>query len=203
MEKYLQDIEQLVELIKKNDDKFKTKGNELLNKLNQENKTREVQYSIILLNFILNNFTLRNLQYDNLQKEEVEKFKKLIQITSSTPYPNISTHILCLKNKKREIDLLVDGLISIYKEYQIEYINKFYSKITLANLQSILGKEIVNEEFIKSRNWKLNKNVVEIENKPSQNIDAETAMRTVQFLGKMNTELSKIIKGNLLIDLKI
>ena len=203
MEKFLQDIEKLVDLIKTNDKSFITNAKELLNKLKAEKMTKEVQYSIILINFILNNFTLRNIQYDKLSTEELEKFKKIIQITSSTPYPNISTHILCLKNKKKEIDTLVDGLMIIYKEYQIEYISKFYSKITLSNLETILGKEVVNEEFIKSKNWKLNKKNVEIQSKPNQKMDAETAMKTIQFLGKMNTELSKIIKANLSIDPKV
>ena len=203
MEKFLQDIEKLVDLIKTNDKSFITNAKELLNKLKAEKMTKEVQYSIILINFILNNFTLRNIQYDKLSTEELEKFKKIIQITSSTPYPNISTHILCLKNKKKEIDTLVDGLMIIYKEYQIEYISKFYSKITLSNLETILGKEVVNEEFIKSKNWKLNKKNVEIQSKPIQKMDAETAMKTIQFLGKMNTELSKIIKANLSIDPKV
>ncbi len=203
MEKFLQDIEKLVDLIKTNDKSFITNAKELLNKLKAEKMTKEVQYSIILINFILNNFTLRNIQYDKLSTEELEKFKKIIQITSSTPYPNISTHILCLKNKKKEIDTLVDGLMIIYKEYQIEYISKFYSKITLSNLETILGKEVVNEEFIKSKNWKLNKKNVEIQSKPIQKMDAETAMKTIQFLGKMNTQLSKIIKANLSIDPKV
>ena len=202
MEKYLQDIEKLVDSIKKNDKSYVTNGKELLNKLKAEKMTKEIQYSIILINFILNNFTLRNIQYDKLPTEDLEKFKKIIQITSSTPYPNISTHILCLKNKKKEIDTLVDGLMIIYKEYQIEYINKFYSKITLPNLETILGKEVVNKEFIKSRNWKLNNTNVEIQSKPNQKMDAETAMSTIQFIGKMNTELSKIIKANLSIDPK-
>ena len=103
MEKYLQDIEKLVDLIKKENDEYKKKAKELIDKLNTEKKTMEKKYSIIILNFILNNITLRNIQYDKLSKEDLEKFKKIIQITSSTPYPNISTHILSLKKKKKKL----------------------------------------------------------------------------------------------------
>ena len=203
MNKYSQDIEILVDLIKKENDEYKKKAKELIDKLNTEKKTMEIQYSIIILNFILNNITLRNIQYDQLSKEDLEIFKKIIQMTSSTPYPKITKHILSLKKKKKNIDLLVDGLLIVYKQFQIEFINKFYSKITLSHLESLLDKEFVNEQLKKNKNWILEKNNVIIQNKPNNNIDAGTVMRSIQFLGQMNTELSKIIKANLLLETKL
>ena len=203
MNKYSQDIEILVDLIKKENDEYKKKAKELIDKLNTEKKTMEIQYSIIILSFILNNITLRNIQYDQLSKDDLEIFKKIIQMTASTPYPKITKHILSLKKKKKNIDLLVDGLLIVYKQFQIEFINKFYSKITLSHLESLLDKEFVNEQLKKNKNWTLEKNNVIIQNKPNNNIDAGTVMRSIQFLGQMNTELSKIIKANLLLETKL
>jgi hypothetical protein len=91
----------------------------------------------------------------------------------------------------------------VYKQFQIEFINKFYSKITLSHLESLLDKEFVNEQLKKNKNWTLEKNNVIIQNKPNNNIDAGTVMRSIQFLGQMNTELSKIIKANLLLETKL
>ena len=91
----------------------------------------------------------------------------------------------------------------VYKQFQIEFINKFYSKITLSHLESLLDKEFVNEQLKKNKNWILEKNNVIIQNKPNNNIDAGTVMRSIQFLGQMNTELSKIIKANLLLETKL
>ena len=91
----------------------------------------------------------------------------------------------------------------VYKQFQIEFINKFYSKITLSHLESLLDKEFVNEQLKKNKNWILEKNNVKIQNKPNNNIDAGTVMRSIQFLGQMNTELSKIIKANLLLETKL
>ena len=158
---------------------------------------------MVLLNFILNNYSLREIQ-TNCLKDDLEKFKKIVQLTSTTPYPNITSYLLSLKMKKPLIDSLVDGVILTYKEYQIEYISKFYSKITKQNLEQILGKETVTEEFLKSKGWKAVQNYVLIENKSKEeNMNVARAMNTIQFIGEMNTQLTKIIKANSLLDTKI
>ena len=203
MEKYSKDIENLLTLIKNKNQQFKVLANDLLDKIYEEQKNKENQYAMVLLNFILNNYSLREIQ-TNCLKDDLEKFKKIVQLTSTTPYPNITQYLLSLKMKKPLIDSLVDGVILTYKEYQIEYITKFYSKITKQNLEQILGKETVTEEFLKSKGWKAVQNYVLIENKSKEeNMNVARAMNTIQFIGEMNTQLTKIIKANSLLDTKI
>lgn len=203
MEKYSKDIENLLTLIKNKNQQFKVLANDLLDKIYEEQKNKENQYAMVLLNFILNNYSLREIQ-TNCLKDDLEKFKKIVQLTSTTPYPNITSYLLSLKMKKPLIDSLVDGVILTYKEYQIEYISKFYSKITKQNLEQILGKETVTEEFLKSKGWKAVQNYVLIENKSKEeNMNVARAMNTIQFIGEMNTQLTKIIKANSLLDTKI
>lgn len=203
MEKYSKDIENLLTLIKNKNQQFKVLANDLLDKIYEEQKNKENQYAMVLLNFILNNYSLREIQ-TNCLKDDLEKFKKIVQLTSTTPYPNITSYLLSLKMKKPLIDSLVDGVILTYKEYQIEYITKFYSKITKQNLEQILGKETVTEEFLKSKGWKAVQNYVLIENKSKEeNMNVARAMNTIQFIGEMNTQLTKIIKANSLLDTKI
>ena len=203
MEKYSKDIENLLTLIKNKNQQFKVLANDLLDKIYEEQKNKDNQYAMVLLNFILNNYSLREIQ-TNCLKDDLEKFKKIVQLTSTTPYPNITSHLLSLKMKKPLIDSLVDGVILTYKEYQIEYISKFYSKITKQNLELILGKETVTEEFLKSKGWKAVQNYVLIENKSKEeNMNVARAMNTIQFIGEMNTQLTKIIKANSLLDTKI
>ena len=203
MEKYSKDIENLLTLIKNKNQQFKVLANDLLDKIYEEQKNKENQYAMVLLNFILNNYSLREIQ-TNCLKDDLDKFKKIVQLTSTTPYPNITQYLLSLKMKKPLIDSLVDGVILTYKEYQIEYISKFYSKITKQNLELILGKETVTEEFLKSKGWKPVQNYVLIENKSKEeNMNVARAMNTIQFIGEMNTQLTKIIKANSLLDTKI
>lgn len=203
MEKYSKDIENLLTLIKNKNQQFKVLANDLLDKIYEEQKNKENQYAMVLLNFILNNYSLREIQ-TNCLKDDLDKFKKIVQLTSTTPYPNITQYLLSLKMKKPLIDSLVDGVILTYKEYQIEYISKFYSKITKQNLEQILGKETVTEEFLKSKGWKAVQNYVLIENKSKEeNMNVARAMNTIQFIGEMNTQLTKIIKANSLLDTKI
>ena len=203
MEKYSKDIENLLTLIKNKNQQFKVLANDLLDKIYEEQKNKDNQYAMVLLNFILNNYSLREIQ-TNCLKDDLEKFKKIVQLTSTTPYPNITSYLLSLKMKKPLIDSLVDGVILTYKEYQIEYISKFYSKITKQNLELILGKETVTEEFLKSKGWKAVQNYVLIENKSKEeNMNVARAMNTIQFIGEMNTQLTKIIKANSLLDTKI
>ena len=203
MEKYSKDIENLLTLIKNKNQQFKVLANDLLDKIYEEQKNKDNQYAMVLLNFILNNYSLREIQ-TNCLKDDLEKFKKIVQLTSTTPYPNITSYLLSLKMKKPLIDSLVDGVILTYKEYQIEYISKFYSKITKQNLELILGKETVTEEFLKSKGWKPVQNYVLIENKSKEeNMNVARAMNTIQFIGEMNTQLTKIIKANSLLDTKI
>ena len=203
MEKYSKDIENLLTLIKNKNQQFKVLANDLLDKIYEEQKNKENQYAMVLLNFILNNYSLREIQ-TNCLKDDLDKFKRIVQLTSTTPYPNITQYLLSLKMKKPLIDSLVDGVILTYKEYQIEYISKFYSKITKQNLEQILGKETVTEEFLKSKGWKAVQNYVLIENKSKEeNMNVARAMNTIQFIGEMNTQLTKIIKANSLLDTKI
>ena len=203
MEKYSKDIENLLTLIKNKNQQFKVLANDLLDKIYEEQKNKDNQYAMVLLNFILNNYSLREIQ-TNCLKDDLDKFKKIVQLTSTTPYPNITSYLLSLKMKKPLIDSLVDGVILTYKEYQIEYISKFYSKITKQNLEQILGKETVTEEFLKSKGWKAVQNYVLIENKSKEeNMNVARAMNTIQFIGEMNTQLTKIIKANSLLDTKI
>jgi hypothetical protein len=203
MEKYSKDIENLLNLIKNKNQQFKVLANDLLDKIYEEQKNKDNQYAMVLLNFILNNYSLREIQ-TNCLKDDLDKFKRIVQLTSTTPYPNITQYLLSLKMKKPLIDSLVDGVILTYKEYQIEYISKFYSKITKQNLEQILGKETVTEEFLKSKNWKPVQNYVLIENNSKEeNMNVARAMNTIQFIGEMNTQLTKIIKANSLLDTKI
>ena len=203
MEKYSKDIENLLTLIKNKNQQFKVLANDLLDKIYEEQKNKDNQYAMVLLNFILNNYSLREIQ-TNCLKDDLDKFKRIVQLTSTTPYPNITQYLLSLKMKKPLIDSLVDGVILTYKEYQIEYISKFYSKITKQNLEQILGKETVTEEFLKSKGWKAVQNYVLIENKSKEeNMNVARAMNTIQFIGEMNTQLTKIIKANSLLDTKI
>jgi hypothetical protein len=203
MEKYSKDIENLLTLIKNKNQQFKVLANDLLDKIYEEQKNKDNQYAMVLLNFILNNYSLREIQ-TNCLKDDLDKFKKIVQLTSTTPYPNITQYLLSLKMKKPLIDSLVDGVILTYKEYQIEYISKFYSKITKQNLELILGKETVTEEFLKSKGWKPVQNYVLIENKSKEeNMNVARAMNTIQFIGEMNTQLTKIIKANSLLDTKL
>lgn len=80
---------------------------------------------------------------------------------------------------------------------QISMVEKFYTKIYMSHLVEILGKENVTDAFLKEKGWKKEKDYVVIVNKSDCNkFNAKQAMKDLEFLGKMNVQLDKIVQAH-------
>ena len=76
-------------------------------------------------------------------------------------------------------------------------IEKFYTKIYMSHLVELLGKENVTDAFLKEKGWKKEKDYVVIVNKSDCNkFSAKQAMKDLEFLGKMNVQLDKIVQAH-------
>ena len=77
---------------------------------------------------------------------------------------------------------------------KISMVEKLYTKIYMSHLTEILGKDTVTDAFLKQKGWK---NYVIIENKSDCNkFSAKQAMKDLEFLGKMNVQLDKIVQAH-------
>ena len=80
---------------------------------------------------------------------------------------------------------------------QISMIEKFYTKTYMSHLVELLGKENVTDAFLKEKGWKKEKDYVVIVNKSDCNkFSAKQAMKDLEFLGKMNVQLDKIVQAH-------
>ena len=80
---------------------------------------------------------------------------------------------------------------------KISMVEKFYTKIYMSHLTEILGKDTVTDAFLKQKGWKKEKDYVIIVNKSDCNkFSAKQAMKDLEFLGKMNVQIDKIVQAH-------
>jgi hypothetical protein len=204
----------ILEKISSNDSSFKFITNELkkiLKKVETKeiNEIQEINFSLILLNFIEGNISTIGLNYTIFDKKIKDAIKKIVVQFSENPFCNINKELKILFEFQNESVLnLIKAFEISYKNGQINFIQKAYKKIKFDNLLNILGKNVVNNEFLEKNGWKLDSKFVVIndgKNKKNNisnnnNIDVIQAINDIKFIGETNIKLDKFIQGNLLIE---
>lgn len=168
-----------------------------------EQQTNESQICLVLLNFISNNFSLLTLKTNHIKKKELSILQNISYACHQNAYPNIYNELRSLSQDNKYIADLIKSTINVYKMLQLNYIEKFYSKITVNHLTELIGKEVSFEspKFLAEHGWKKEKDYIIIEGKENQRakFNSKEAMSNLEFLGKMNTALDKITQANILI----
>lgn len=168
-----------------------------------DHQTNESQICLVLLNFISNNFSLLSLKTNHINKKDLSILQNISYSYYQNPYPNIYTELRSLSQDNKYIANLIKSTINVYKMLQLNYIEKFYSKITVSHLTDLVGKEIPieNPKFLVEHGWKKEKDYFIIEGKENQRekFNSKEAMSNLEFLGKLNTALDKVTQANILI----
>lgn len=166
-------------------------------------QTNESQICLVLLNYISNNFSLLSLKTNHINKKDLFILQNISYAYHQNVYPNIYNELRSLSQDNIYVTNLIKSTINVYKMLQLNYIEKFYSRITVAHLSELTGKEIPYEspKFLAERGWKKEKDYIIIEGKQNQRpkFNSIEAMSNLEFLGKLNTALDKVTQANILI----
>ena len=191
-------VDEILQLLKEKDALYHPKCLELIDTLNNLEKkkiTAETQLTSILLNFICGNYSLFGFNFDLINENTMKAIQIILQKIYENIYPNLSTDFDLIKNGKEKIDpLLIEYCKQTYKQKQIDFIRKFFSKINYSNLAQYFPKNeidaiIANEGWVREKGYVIPNN----KNAPAEfNVGKE--IEDVRFINSTNIQLNKLIK---------
>ena len=191
-------VDEIIQLLKEKDSLYQPKCLELIDTLNNLEKkkiTSETQLTSILLNFICGNYSLFGFNFDLIDENTMKAIQIILKKIYENTYPNLSTDFDLIKTGKEKINpLLIEYCKQTYKQKQIDFIRKFFSKINYNNLAQYFPKNeidaiIVNEGWVRVKEYVIpnNKNAA-----AEFNVGKE--IEDVRFINSMNIQLNKLIK---------
>ena len=126
-------IKEIINLVNSKDLSYKSIAQELIQALKdieKKNETSEIQLTAVLLNFILGNYSLYGLNFNLISKETKEALEKLLKALYDNVLPNAYSLFDGIKTGKEKLNpQLLDACKQVYKQKQIDFIRRFYSKI--------------------------------------------------------------------------
>ena len=132
-------LSEIINLVNAKDFTYKSKALELIETLKETEKkkeTSEIQLTAILLNFLIGNYALYGFNFNLISKETKEAIEKLMKALYDKVLPDAYSLFDSIKTGKEKINpLLLEACKKTYKQKQIDFIRKFYSKILLKNLK--------------------------------------------------------------------
>ena len=147
---------EIINLVNAKDYTYKSKSLELIETLKQTEKkkdTSEIQLTAILLNFLIGNYTLYDFNFNLISKETKDAIEKLMKALYDNVLPNAYSLFDAIKTGKEKINVqLLEACKKTYKQKQIDFIRKFYSKILLKNLKDFFPANDV-EAIIAQEGW--------------------------------------------------
>ena len=191
-------VDEILQLLKEKDSLYYPKCLELIDTLNNLEKkkiTAETQLTSILLNFICGNYSLFGFNFDLINENTMKAIQNILQKIYENIYPNLSTDFDLIKTGKEKVNpLLIEYCKQNYKQKQIDFIRKFFSKINYNNLAQYfpvneIDAIIANEGWVKEKGYVIPNN----KNAPAE-FNVEKEIEDVRFINSMNIQLNKLIK---------
>ena len=191
-------LSEIINLVNVKDFTYKSKSLELiqyLKSLDKKKETSETQLNAILLNFLIGNYTIYGFRFDLLSKETKSAIEKLMKALYENVLPNVYSLFDFIKTGKEKLNpLLLEACKKTYKQKQIDFIRRFYSKILLKNLKDFfpideIDKIIADEGWIKEKEFIIptDKNAI-----PEFNVGKE--IEDIKYINDMNVQFNKLIK---------
>ena len=198
MEGVKEKVDEIIQLLKEKDTLYHPRCLEVietLNNLEKKKVTAETQLTSILLNFICGNYSLFGFNFDLINDNTIKAIQVILKKIYENVYPNLSTDFDLIKNGKEKINpLLIEYCKQTYRQKQIDFIRKFFSKISYNNLsqyfeQNEIDAIIANEGWVREKEYVIpnNKNV-------SADFNVGKEIEDVRFINSTNIQLNKLIK---------
>ncbi len=191
-------VNEITQLVKSKDSRYKSKSSELivfLQDLEKKKQSAETQLITILLNFILENYSLTSLNFELISKETLSAIEKLLKKLYESVLPNAYDNFDLIKTGKEKLNpLLLEACKKTYKQKQIDFIRKFYSKILLKNLKDFFPAKdidaiIAEEGWIKDKDY-----IIPNEKNASPEFNVAKEIEDIKYINDMNVQFNKLIK---------
>ena len=191
-------INEIINLIKDKDSKYKSKTLEVietLQNLEKKKETAETQLTAILLNFILENYSLAGFNFNLVSKETMSSIEKLLKKLYESVLPNAYDNFDLINTKKEHINtLLLEACKNVYKQKQINFIRQFYHKIYYKNLKEYfqdkdIDKIIADEGWIKEKEF-----VIPTEKAAPPEFNVGKEIDDIKYINDMSVQFNKLIK---------
>ena len=189
---------EIINLVNAKDYTYKSKSLELIETLKQTEKkkdTSEIQLTAILLNFLIGNYTLYDFNFNLISKETKEAIEKLMKALYDNVLPNAYSLFDAIKTGKEKINVqLLEACKKTYKQKQIDFIRKFYSKILLKNLKDFFPVNDV-EAIIAQEGWVKDKDyIIPNEKNAAPEFNVAKEIEDIKYINDMNVQFNKLIK---------
>ena len=181
---------EIINLVNAKDYTYKSKSLELIETLKQTEKkkdTSEIQLTAILLNFLIGNYTLYDFNFNLISKETKEAIEKLMKALYDNVLPNAYSLFDAIKTGKEKINVqLLEACKKTYKQKQIDFIRKFYSKILLKNLKDFFPANDV-EAIIAQEGWVKDKDyIIPNEKNAAPEFNVAKEIEDIKYINDMN-----------------
>ncbi len=189
---------EIINLVNAKDYTYKSKSLELIETLKQTEKkkdTSEIQLTAILLNFLIGNYTLYDFNFNLISKETKDAIEKLMKALYDNVLPNAYSLFDAIKTGKEKINVqLLEACKKTYKQKQIDFIRKFYSKILLKNLKDFFPANDV-EAIIAQEGWVKDKDyIIPNEKNAAPEFNVAKEIEDIKYINDMNVQFNKLIK---------
>ena len=189
---------EIINLVNAKDYTYKSKSLELIETLKQTEKkkdTSEIQLTAILLNFLIGNYTLYDFNFNLISKETKDAIEKLMKALYDNVLPNAYSLFDAIKTGKEKINVqLLEACKKTYKQKQIDFIRKFYSKILLKNLKDFFPVNDV-EAIIAQEGWVKDKDyIIPNEKNAAPEFNVAKEIEDIKYINDMNVQFNKLIK---------
>ena len=191
-------LSEIINLVNAKDSSYKTKSIELMQiykTIDKKSETSEIQLNAILLNFLIGNYNFYGFNFNLISKETKDAIQKLMKALYENVLPNAYPLFDAIKTGKEKLNpLLIEACKKTYKQKQIDFIRRFYSKILYKNLKDFfpineIDKIVAEEGWIKEKEYIL---PTEKNSTPEFNVGKE--IEDIKYINDMNVQFNKLIK---------
>ena len=191
-------LSEIINLVNAKDSSYKTKSIELMQiykTIDKKSETSEIQLNAILLNFLIGNYNFYGFNFNLISKETKDAIQKLMKGLYENVLPNAYPLFDAIKTGKEKLNpLLIEACKKTYKQKQIDFIRRFYSKILYKNLKDFfpineIDKIVAEEGWIKEKEYIL---PTEKNSTPEFNVGKE--IEDIKYINDMNVQFNKLIK---------
>ena len=191
-------LSEIINLVNAKDSSYKTKSIELMQiykTIDKKSETSEIQLNAILLNFLIGNYNFYGFNFNLISKETKDAIQKLMKALYENVLPNAYPLFDSIKTGKEKLNpLLIEACKKTYKQKQIDFIRRFYSKILYKNLKDFfpineIDKIVAEEGWIKEKEYIL---PTEKNSTPEFNVGKE--IEDIKYINDMNVQFNKLIK---------
>ena len=191
-------LSEIINLVNAKDSSYKTKSIELMQiykTIDKKSETSEIQLNAILLNFLIGNYNFYGFNFNLISKETKDAIQKLMKALYENVLPNAYPLFDSIKTGKEKLNpLLIEACKKTYKQKQIDFIRRFYSKILYKNLKDFfpineIDKIVAEEGWIKEKEY-----ILPTENYSTPEFNVGKEIEDIKYINDMNVQFNKLIK---------